>query len=88
MSLLKFLDVRTLMTGYVVSMLICIVVLAALWFQNRDRFGAIGFWLAALILQFFSLLLILARGAMPEPAAARNHSGRARVQSGREKETA
>lgn len=52
MSLLKFLDVRTLMTGYVVSMLICIVVLAALWFQNRDRFGAIGFWLAALILQF------------------------------------
>ncbi len=66
MSLLKFLDVRTLMTGYVVSMLICIVVLAALWFQNRDRFGAIGFWLAALILQFFSLLLILARGAMPD----------------------
>ncbi|MBI5790227.1 MAG: PAS domain-containing protein [Rhodocyclales bacterium] len=65
MSPMNFLDVRTLLTGYVASMLICVIVLAALWLQNRDRFDAIRFWPAALGLQFVSLLLILLRGTIP-----------------------
>ena len=51
MSLLSILDIRTLMMGYMVSLLICVGVMTVVWQQNRYRFSATGFWLANFVLQ-------------------------------------
>jgi len=58
-------DMRTLLSGYLLSSGICALVLAILWRQNRGQPG-MGFWLADFTLQFVGLLLVVLRGAIPD----------------------
>ena len=63
---MNILDMRTVITGYAISDLICMVVMAVLWQQNRRGLAGLGFWLADFILQFTSLVLIALRGVVPD----------------------
>ena len=58
--------IRTIFAGYVLSILLCAIVMASLWWQNRKRSPEIVFWLADYILQFIALLLITLRGILPD----------------------
>lgn len=62
----QFLELRTLLTTQLVSMLICLVVMAILWWNTRERFPATTYWLSALALQFVSFTLILLRGRISD----------------------
>ena len=59
-------DIRTIFTGYVLSILLCAIVMTSLWWQNRKRSPEIVFWLADYILQFIALLLMTFRGILPD----------------------
>jgi PAS domain S-box-containing protein len=60
------LDMRTVLIRYVISNVLCILVIATLWKQGRKVFVGPGFWLADYILQFLALLLIVLRGTLPD----------------------
>ena len=60
------LDMRTVIIGYMLSNLACMVLMAVLWHQNRRRFAGLGLWMADFILQFVGLLLISLRGSVPD----------------------
>ncbi|WP_170285831.1 sensor domain-containing diguanylate cyclase [Propionivibrio limicola] len=62
----QFLDLRTLLTSNVASMLICFVVMAAVWRSNRGRVPATSYWLRSLGIQFVSFQLFLLRGTIPD----------------------
>jgi diguanylate cyclase (GGDEF)-like protein/PAS domain S-box-containing protein len=59
-------DIRTFFTGYVLSILLCVVVMTSLWWQNRKRSPEIALWLVDYILQFIALLFITFRGILPD----------------------
>lgn len=59
-------DIRTILFSYVITNAVCAVVVAALWFRNRQRFAGLGFWLADFILQFFVILFVALRGILPD----------------------
>ena len=61
-------DIRTIFTGYVLSILLCVIVMTSLWWQNRKRSPEIALWLANCVLQFIALLLIIFRGILPDLA--------------------
>lgn len=63
---MNWLDMRTVLLGYWVTSIICLVVVAILWFRYRRRFEGLTFWLADYALQFASLLMALTRGFAPE----------------------
>ncbi len=63
---MNLLDMRTVILSSTISTLICLVVMAALWRWNRERFSGIGFWLAAFLLQFLPLPLFVLRGVIPD----------------------
>ncbi len=60
------LDVRTIFVGYSISNAICAVVIGFLWWQNRKRYSGLGFWAANFIMQFFTVVLVAFRGAVPD----------------------
>lgn len=59
-------DVRIIFTGYVLSILLCTVVMASLWRQNRKRHPEIFLWLAYYVLQLVALFLFMLRGIIPD----------------------
>lgn len=63
---MNYLDMRTVILSYAISNLICMIVMASLWHQNRKRFAGMELWLADFILQFVALVLISMRGVVPD----------------------
>jgi PAS domain S-box-containing protein len=59
-------DMRTIVSSYAISNIICVVVIGLLWYQSRRRFAGLGFWLADFIMQFVALVLIALRGIVPD----------------------
>jgi diguanylate cyclase (GGDEF)-like protein len=66
MALTQILELRTLLTTNIISMSICFVVMAIVWFNNKERFPATRYWLYSIGLQFLSFPLILLRGQIPD----------------------
>jgi PAS domain S-box-containing protein len=60
------LDFRTVFTGYVVSTMLCALVVVSLWLRTRRSASGLGFWVANLAMQSVALLLILLRGVVPD----------------------
>ena len=60
--------IRTFFAGYLLSLLLCAIVMTSLWWQNRKRSPEIVFWLADYILQFIAFLLMTFRGILPDLA--------------------
>lgn len=63
---MNLLDMRTVIFCYAVSNLLCMIVMAILWKQNRTRFAGLGFWLGDFVMQFTALVLIAIRGKVPD----------------------
>lgn len=59
-------DMRIIFGEYILSIFLCLIVIAFLWWQNRKRSPAIILWLADYILQFTAILLIAFRGLLPD----------------------
>jgi PAS domain S-box-containing protein len=59
-------DMKTTMLMYAIVNIVCAVVMAFVWYQNRKHFAGLSFWLADLILQAGGALLIVLRGAVPD----------------------
>jgi len=59
-------DIRIFLTVYALSMLLCIIMMGSLWWQNRKRSPEIILWLASFVLQAAGVLLITFRGVMPD----------------------
>jgi diguanylate cyclase (GGDEF)-like protein/PAS domain S-box-containing protein len=59
-------DIRTFFAGYVLSILLCAIVMTSLWWQNRKRSPEIALWLTDYVMQFIGLLLITFRGILPD----------------------
>jgi PAS domain S-box-containing protein len=64
-----FLDMRTVMFGYLFSNIICTVVIVSLWSQSRKRFPGLSFWVADFCCQTAAVLLIILRGRIPDWAS-------------------
>ncbi len=60
------LDMKTIMLMYAIVNIVCAVVMAFVWYQNRKYFAGLSFWLADLILQAGGALLIVLRGVVPD----------------------
>jgi PAS domain S-box-containing protein len=60
------LDMRTTLLMYAIVNIVCAVVMAVVWYQNRKHFAGLSFWLADLVLQAGGALLIVLRGAVPD----------------------
>lgn len=63
---MNFIDMRTVILGYIISNAICAVVIGSLWLQGRRRFAGLGLWLADFVMQFVALLLVALRTLIPD----------------------
>lgn len=59
-------EMKTVLISYLISNLICVGVVGALYWQNRGHFKGLGFWLADFVLQFAAVLLVALRGIVPD----------------------
>ena len=59
-------DLRTLYTSFVVMLVVCLAVVALLWWQNRKRFRGLELIVLYIVLQFFALVLIALRDKIPD----------------------
>jgi len=66
MTLSQLLDLRTLLTTNVISMMLCVLVMTIVWWNNRERFAVTGFWLRSLACQLLAFPLIVLRGILPD----------------------
>jgi hypothetical protein len=64
--MMNLLDMRTVMFGHVVTDVVCALVLAFLWSQNRKRFAGIAWWVFDFALQATATILIILRGSIPD----------------------
>jgi hypothetical protein len=62
---MQYIDVRTVVIGYLITNLICLTVIGAEWRQSRSRYEGIGFWLADYAAQFAALAALSFRGPIP-----------------------
>ena len=60
------LDIKTIMLMYAIVNIVCALVMAFVWYQNRKHFAGMSFWLADLVLQAGGALLIVLRGLVPD----------------------
>lgn len=60
------LDFRTVLTGYMLTSIICMLVVASLWRQNRARSAGLGWWLGDFAMQAGGLLLLTLRDVVPD----------------------
>lgn len=60
------LDMRTIIFSYVLTDIVCLVVIVLLWQQNRKRFAGTGFFVFDFALQTVTLFLIVLRGQIPD----------------------
>jgi diguanylate cyclase (GGDEF)-like protein len=63
---MNLLDMRTVISSYMLSNLICLIFIAVLWINNHKRFLGLGYWVADYFLQFLALVLIALRGMVPD----------------------
>jgi PAS domain S-box-containing protein len=61
-----FLDMRTIIFSYVLTDIVCMVVIVLLWQQSRKRFEGAGFFVFNIALQTTALFLIILRGSIPD----------------------
>src|SRR5574340_847517 len=59
------LDLRTVMFSYILTNLVCLLAMGALWLQSA-RSPALRYWVADSILQFLAIVLITLRGSIPD----------------------
>lgn len=60
------LDMRTIIFSYVLTTIVCMVVIVLLWQQSRKRFEGAGFFVFNFALQTSALFLIILRGSIPD----------------------
>lgn len=60
------LDMRTIVFSNVVTDIVCLLVILALWRQGRKRFAGTGFWALGLTFQTIAIFLIILRGMIPD----------------------
>ncbi|MDI1246894.1 MAG: diguanylate cyclase [Rhodoferax sp.] len=63
---MQFLDFRTVLISYMITNLICVVVMYTLWRQNRAHSKGLNYWLADFVMQWVALVLIALRGVVPD----------------------
>ncbi len=63
---MNFLDMKTVIFSHIMTDVVCAVVMAFLWYRDRDRFAGLSFWLASYVLQVVAVFLILMRGSIPD----------------------
>jgi len=63
---MNLLDMRTVVFGYAISDLVCLIVMAVMWTQNRRRFAGLGFWVAGFLSQCAALVLLALVGIEPD----------------------
>ena len=59
------LDMRTVILGNVIINLVCLIVLMNLWYQNRNKYSGLFFWVIDWALQVSGAILIALRGIVP-----------------------
>jgi len=59
-------SIRMFFAGSVISILLCVIVMTSLWWQNKKRSPEITLWLVNYILQLIALLFITFRGIIPD----------------------
>ena len=60
------LDMRTIIFSYVLTDIVCLLVIILLWRQTRKRFEGPIFWVLDFAFQLLALILIILRGAIPD----------------------
>lgn len=63
---MQFLDFRTVLISYMITNVICVVVMYTLWRQNRGHSKGLNYWLADFVMQLVALVLISLRGVIPD----------------------
>jgi PAS domain S-box-containing protein len=63
---MNILDMRTVVLGQLATDTVCVLVLALLWAQNRNRFPGLFLWLLDMLFQTTAILLIVLRGSIPD----------------------
>ncbi len=63
---MNFLDMRTVIFGHLVTDLLCVLVIAVLWRQNRKRFAGTSYWAIDFSFQAAATLLVGLRGSIPD----------------------
>src|SRR5512133_805875 len=63
---MAFLDLRTILIGYIGGNLICAIVLFTLWRENRSRYTGLEFWMGSFIFNFIGIALLAGRGTIPD----------------------
>jgi PAS domain S-box-containing protein len=63
---MNFLDMRTVIFGYLISNAMCMLVIALLWHQNRERFAGLFLWAIDFAFQTAAMLLLVLRGSIPD----------------------
>ena len=66
MQSINVLDMRTLLAGNVVCLLICVIFMGVAWRYSHGRFPATGYWLRSLVMAFVGTLLLALRGLIPD----------------------
>ena len=61
MQSINVLDMRTLLAGNVVCLLICVIFMGVAWRYSLGRFPATGYWLRSLVMAFVGTLLLALR---------------------------
>ncbi len=62
---MNFLDMRTVLFSYMVSNLLCLLVMFLMWRRNRRQFAGLDLWLVDFLMQFLALPLISLRSSLP-----------------------
>jgi len=62
-------DIRTIFLSYLLTDLVCLIVVVFLWQQNRRRFAGLHLWIANFLIQLAALVLIVLRGWAPDWAS-------------------
>lgn len=63
---MNFLDMRTIVFSNILTTIVCMLVILALWNQSRKRFPGIAFLLFDFIFQTTAMFLIILRGRVPD----------------------
>lgn len=63
---MNFLDMRTVLFSYSVTNIVCTLIIAFLWHQNRKRFAGAPWWTMNFALQAAASILIIARGSISD----------------------
>ncbi len=63
---MSIIDLRSVVFTVVITEFICVIVISALWRQNRDRFAGLALWSLDFAFQVAGLLLIFMRSSIPD----------------------